>query len=182
MRWVSGVASLAVFSIQLCFLAQVGGGLAGKELVDDNALRDSAARRALHPSLEGGKERETRRPHSPRWPKAEKAAGAGGRAQSNVMRKAVLGTRKEKASGKIQVPPLSPSKTRSQGLQTHLDGHGEFNMDMSSCPGIQLKTCRKPSDCDGCLGLYTCKLPRGKCDLKAVSRQTGSFFRSIQNS
>ncbi|XP_070612428.1 uncharacterized protein [Erythrolamprus reginae] len=49
-----------------------------------------------------------------------------------------------------------------------------------SCPGIQLKACRKPSDCDGCLGLYTCKLPKGRCDLKAVSRQTGGFLRSIQ--
>ncbi|XP_042707704.2 uncharacterized protein LOC101947688 isoform X1 [Chrysemys picta bellii] len=50
-----------------------------------------------------------------------------------------------------------------------------------SCPGIQSKTCQKPSDCDGCLGLYTCKLPRGKCGLKAVSRKTGGFYQSVQS-
>ncbi|XP_034635262.1 pseudouridine-metabolizing bifunctional protein C1861.05-like isoform X3 [Trachemys scripta elegans] len=49
-----------------------------------------------------------------------------------------------------------------------------------SCPGIQSKTCQKPSDCDGCLGLYTCKLPRGKCGLKAVSRKTGTAQLSCQ--
>ncbi|XP_073178605.1 uncharacterized protein [Lepidochelys kempii] len=50
-----------------------------------------------------------------------------------------------------------------------------------SCSGIQAKTCQKPSDCDGCLGLYTCKLPQGKCGLKAVSRKTGGFYQCIQN-
>jgi len=42
-----------------------------------------------------------------------------------------------------------------------------------SCPGIQSRPCQKPSDCGGCLGLYTCKPPAGTCTLKAVSRQRG---------
>lgn len=42
-----------------------------------------------------------------------------------------------------------------------------------SCHGIQRRPCQKPSDCSGCLGLYTCKLPAGTCGLKAVSWQRG---------
>lgn len=41
-----------------------------------------------------------------------------------------------------------------------------------SCRGIQSRPCQKPSDCSGCLGLYTCR-PPGTCGLKAVSRQRG---------
>lgn len=42
-----------------------------------------------------------------------------------------------------------------------------------SCHSIQSRPCQKPSDCGGCLGLYTCKLPASTCDLKAISRQRG---------
>lgn len=48
-----------------------------------------------------------------------------------------------------------------------------------SCRGIQSRPCHKPSDCSGCLGLYTCR-PPGTCGLKAVSRQRGGFLQSIQ--
>ncbi|XP_025021809.1 uncharacterized protein LOC112540522 isoform X2 [Python bivittatus] len=71
----------------------------------------------------------------------------------------------------------------SLSLRSHEPVSPEINstsVSLYSCPGIQLKACRKPSDCDGCLGLYTCKLPKGRCDFKAVSRQTGGFSRSIQ--
>nr|XP_038037477.1 uncharacterized protein LOC119717371 [Anas platyrhynchos] len=77
--------------------------------------------------------------------------------------------------------PPQPSRSRSLGLSQHLKGHGKFNADTHSCHGIQRRPCQKPSDCSGCLGLYTCKLPAGTCGLKAVSWQRGGFLRSIQS-
>ncbi|XP_035198657.1 skin secretory protein xP2-like [Oxyura jamaicensis] len=94
-----------------------------------------------------------------------------------------------KAMGSGQQDPPSelrrrlpqPSRSRSLGLSHHLKGHGKFNADTHSCHGIQHRPCQKPSDCGGCLGLYTCKLPAGTCGLKAVSWQRGGFLRSIQS-
>ncbi|XP_066854182.1 uncharacterized protein [Anser cygnoides] len=77
--------------------------------------------------------------------------------------------------------PPQPPRRRSLGLSHHLKGHGKFNADTHSCRGIQRRPCQKPSDCGGCLGLYTCKLPAGTCGLKAVSWQRGGFLRSIQS-
>ncbi|KAM6092557.1 uncharacterized protein LJ206_005546 [Theristicus caerulescens] len=77
--------------------------------------------------------------------------------------------------------PRQPPRGRSPRLSHHLKGHGKFNGDTHSCHGIQSRPCQKPSDCSGCLGLYTCKLPASTCDLKAVSRQRGGFLQSIQS-
>ncbi|XP_040514952.1 uncharacterized protein LOC121106531 isoform X2 [Gallus gallus] len=75
--------------------------------------------------------------------------------------------------------PPQPFRSRSLGLSHHLKGYGKFNSDTHSCRGIQSRPCHKPSDCSGCLGLYTCR-PPGTCGLKAVSRQRGGFLQSIQ--
>ncbi|OPJ80487.1 hypothetical protein AV530_010793 [Patagioenas fasciata monilis] len=95
-------------------------------------------------------------------------------------------TKSARSSGDQDLPrkprsvPPQPSHSRSPGLSHLLKGYGKFNGDMHSCPGIQSRPCQKPSDCSGCLGLYTCKLPAGTCHLKAVSRQRGRFLQSIQ--
>ncbi|XP_034983976.1 uncharacterized protein LOC118091280 [Zootoca vivipara] len=176
---VSAVATFAVLSVQFCTLAQVHGKWAGKGLVDPAGA--GGAKKPLHAPLEGDREAEAQRLPPARSRKAEGGAGAGGRAHSKAASKPQPGHVKQKASSKKQVPQLSPPRSKSPGLQNYLKGHGKFNTDTYSCPGIQSKACRKPSDCDGCLGLYTCKLPRGKCDLKAVSHETGGFFQNIQN-
>ncbi|KAJ1166622.1 hypothetical protein NDU88_007021 [Pleurodeles waltl] len=74
-------------------------------------------------------------------------------------------------------------RPRSQSWRPvrHLRGHGRFNADTHSCAEIQSRVCQKPSDCDGCLGLYTCKLAVGKCDFKSLSRKTGTFYQSLQS-
>lgn len=44
------------------------------------------------------------------------------------------------------------------------------------CSGIQTRSCSSSSHCTGCLGLYTCNLILGKCQLKGLSRQTGTWL------
>ncbi|XP_061494778.1 uncharacterized protein LOC133390351 [Rhineura floridana] len=179
---IATMATFAVLSIQFCMLAQASGKLAGKgQVAEKDPAGAVGTRKSLHPSQEGDREPEVRREPSPWLQKAAEEAGAGGRAHSKAASKPRLGNIQQKASGKKKIPQRPPPKSKSQGLQSHLKGYGKFNTDTYSCPGIQFKACKKPSDCDGCLGLYTCKLPRGKCDLKAVSHETGGFFQSIQN-
>ncbi|XP_075285494.1 uncharacterized protein LOC142362308 isoform X2 [Opisthocomus hoazin] len=100
---------------------------------------------------------------------------------SKATAKAPLGSSEQHRSRKPRGLPPQPSRSRTPGLSHLLKGHGRFNGDTHSCPGIQSRPCQKPSDCGGCLGLYTCKPPTGTCALKAVSRQRGGFLRSIRS-
>ncbi|XP_074438496.1 uncharacterized protein LOC141741553 [Larus michahellis] len=108
-------------------------------------------------------------------------ASPSSRSPSKAMAKPPLGSSKQDPLGKLRRLPRQPSRSRSPGLSHHLKGHGKFNGDTHSCHGIHSRPCQKPSDCGGCLGLYTCKLPAGTCDLKAVSRQRGGFLQSLQS-
>ncbi|PKU36067.1 pseudouridine-metabolizing bifunctional [Limosa lapponica baueri] len=92
---------------------------------------------------------------------------------SRALAKPSLGSSEQRPPSKLRRLPRQPSRSRIPGLSHHLKGHGKFNGDTHSCHGIHSRPCQKPSDCSGCLGLYTCKLPAGTCDLKAVSRQRG---------
>ncbi|GAB0176968.1 hypothetical protein GRJ2_000162000 [Grus japonensis] len=103
------------------------------------------------------------------------------RSPSKAVAKPPLGSGEQDPPGKPRRLPPQPSRSRSPGLSHRLKGHGKFNGDTHSCHGIQSRPCQKPSDCGGCLGLYTCKLPAGTCDLKAVSRQRGGFLQVIQS-
>ncbi|CAM9964656.1 unnamed protein product [Bubo scandiacus] len=102
------------------------------------------------------------------------------RSPSNALAKPPLGSSQQDPPSKPWKLPPQASRSRKPGLSHHLKGHGKFNGDTHSCHDIQSRRCQKPSDCGGCLGLYTCKLPAGTCDLKAVSRQRGGFLQSIQ--
>ncbi|KAM3926647.1 uncharacterized protein RB166_009453 [Leptodactylus fuscus] len=62
----------------------------------------------------------------------------------------------------------------------HTSEHGTFNQDTYSCDDIMSRPCKRPSDCYGCLGLFTCLLPQGRCDFKSVAKQTGIFYQSLQ--
>ncbi|XP_053110758.1 uncharacterized protein LOC128326903 isoform X2 [Hemicordylus capensis] len=173
---VSTVTTLAVLSVQFLSLTQADERLARKRLVAEEVPAASAkASKILDLSHAEGRGVGVRRQPSTRLQKETvEDVREGGGILRKVVSKPQLGTNKQKAGSKKQAPRLSPPKSKSQGLQHHLKGHGKFNTETYSCPGIQSKACKKPSDCDGCLGLYTCKLPRGKCDLKAVSRKTGT--------
>ncbi|XP_071407238.1 uncharacterized protein [Pithys albifrons albifrons] len=75
--------------------------------------------------------------------------------------------------------PISPEISTSSVSQEQVKSR-RWPEAKHSCHNIQSRPCQKPSDCGGCLGLYTCKLPPGTCNLKAVSRQRGGFLQSIQ--
>ncbi|XP_065692990.1 uncharacterized protein [Patagioenas fasciata] len=105
---------------------------------------------------------------------------SGSRSPSKAMTKSARSSGDQDLPRKPRSVPPQPSHSRSPGLSHLLKGYGKFNGDTHSCPGIQSRPCQKPSDCSGCLGLYTCKLPAGTCHLKAVSRQRGRFLQSIQ--
>ncbi|KAM6293059.1 uncharacterized protein LJ264_016447 [Porphyrio hochstetteri] len=100
---------------------------------------------------------------------------------SKWMAKPPPGGSGQERAGKARRLPPQPSRSRSPGLSHHLKGYGKFNGDTHSCHHIQSRPCQKPSDCGGCLGLYTCKLPAGTCNLKAVSWQRGGFLQSIRS-
>ncbi|KAJ7410526.1 pseudouridine-metabolizing bifunctional protein C1861.05-like isoform X1 [Willisornis vidua] len=68
--------------------------------------------------------------------------------------------------------PISPVISTSSVSQEQVKSR-RWPEAKHSCHNIQSRPCQKPSDCGGCLGLYTCKLPPGTCNLKAVSRQRG---------
>ncbi|XP_014792718.1 PREDICTED: uncharacterized protein LOC106885232 [Calidris pugnax] len=92
---------------------------------------------------------------------------------SKALAKPSPGSSEPQPLGKLRRHPRQPSRSRSPGLSHHLKGHGRFNGDTHSCHSIHSRPCQKPSDCGGCLGLYTCRLLAGTCHLKAVSRQRG---------
>ncbi|OCT86080.1 hypothetical protein XELAEV_18019774mg [Xenopus laevis] len=71
-------------------------------------------------------------------------------------------------------------KMKNSGNKHPLKGYGMFNTDMHSCDGIFASSCTKPSDCDGCLGLFNCQIPQGKCNLKSVTRRPAQFLDSLQ--
>ncbi|KAM6420081.1 uncharacterized protein J5M81_016966 [Pluvialis apricaria] len=123
---------------------------------------------------------EGSRPPASVWELVGEAPPSSG-SPSKAMAKPQPGSGAQDPPGKLRRLPRQPSRSRSPGLSPHLKGHGKFNGDTHSCHGIQSRPCQKPSDCGGCLGLYTCKLPAGTCDLKAVSRQRGGFLQSVQS-
>ncbi|XP_064313282.1 uncharacterized protein LOC135314332 [Phalacrocorax carbo] len=114
------------------------------------------------------------------WKLAGKAPPGSG-SPSKAVDKPPLGSGEQDPPSKPWRLPARSSRSRSPGRSHHLKGHGKFNGDTHSCHSIQSRPCQKPSDCGGCLGLYTCKLPAGTCDLKAVSRQRGGFLQSVQS-
>lgn len=112
------------------FLIQAGKGLAA----EINPTGAAKFKKNLHPSHED-KEAEGRKQPSPRlWKAAEGETqlpvgdGAYDKAASNLQ----LGTSKQKPTGKRLFLPLSPPKSKSQGLEAHLEGHGNFNTDTVS--------------------------------------------------
>ncbi|XP_056364750.1 uncharacterized protein LOC130262022 [Oenanthe melanoleuca] len=112
--------------------------------------------------------------------KAMREAQPGSRS-SKAMAKALQGRGEQLPPGKPWRLPGQPSRSRTARLSHQLSDFGKFNSDTHSCHSIQSQPCQKPSDCGGCLGLYTCKLPAGTCSLKSVSRQTGGFLQSLQS-
>ncbi|KAJ7987971.1 hypothetical protein DPEC_G00318790 [Dallia pectoralis] len=57
---------------------------------------------------------------------------------------------------------------------------GRFNSDTHGCRGIQSKSCSSHGHCAGCLGLYTCHVDLGKCQMKGLSQKTESkFFQTL---
>ncbi|KAG9280294.1 hypothetical protein AMEX_G2982 [Astyanax mexicanus] len=59
--------------------------------------------------------------------------------------------------------------------------YGQFNSDKSGCSGIKSGRCSEPSDCSGCLGLYTCNVSNHKCRLKGRSHSRSRFLKSLEN-
>ncbi|KAK7129921.1 hypothetical protein R3I93_019535 [Phoxinus phoxinus] len=59
--------------------------------------------------------------------------------------------------------------------------YGQFNSDTSGCSAIETKTCSNLLDCAGCLGLYSCNVALGKCQLKGLSRKSGGFYQSLKD-
>ncbi|XP_053799468.1 uncharacterized protein LOC128788449 [Vidua chalybeata] len=127
-----------------------------------------------------GQGSERSHPLASAW-KVMREAHPSSRSLSKAMAKALLGSGEQVAPGKPWRLPLQPSRSRMARLSHHLKDYGKFNSDTHSCHSIQSRPCQKPSDCGGCLGLYTCKLPAGTCNLKSVSRQRGGFLQSIQS-
>ncbi|CAN8212640.1 unnamed protein product [Coccothraustes coccothraustes] len=146
-----------------------------------------------------GQGSERTHPLASAW-KVMREAHRSSRSLSKATAKALLGSGEQVAPGKAWRLPLQPSRSRMARLSHHLKDYGKFNSDTSddaavtglvlaatgiaatssfslqhSCHSIQSRPCQKPSDCCGCLGLYTCKLPAATCDLKSVSRQRGEF-------
>ncbi|RMC02885.1 hypothetical protein DUI87_20078 [Hirundo rustica rustica] len=121
-----------------------------------------------------GQGSERSRPLANAW-KAMRAAHPSSRVRGKATAKALLGSGEQVAPGKPWRLPLQPSRSRIARLSHHLKDFGKFNSDTHSCHSIQSRPCQRPSDCGGCLGLYTCKLPAGTCHLKSVSRQRGEF-------
>ncbi|XP_063010198.1 uncharacterized protein LOC134417190 [Melospiza melodia melodia] len=126
-----------------------------------------------------GSERRTH-PLASAW-KVMREAHPSSRSLSKATAGALLGSGEQVAPGKAWRLPLQPSRSSTARLSQHLKDYGKFNSDTHSCPSIQSRPCQKPSDCGGCLGLYTCKLPAATCHLKSVSRQRGGFLQSIQS-
>lgn len=127
-----------------------------------------------------GQGSERSHPLASAW-KVMREAHPSSRVRSKAAAKAVLGSGEQVAPGKPWRLPLQPSRSRIARLSHHLKDFGKFNSDTHSCHSIQSRPCQRPSDCGGCLGLYTCKLPAGTCHLKSVSRQRGGFLQSIQS-
>uniref|UniRef100_A0ACB8FN59 Uncharacterized protein n=1 Tax=Sphaerodactylus townsendi TaxID=933632 RepID=A0ACB8FN59_9SAUR len=170
---LSAVVTLAAFSVQFCFLDEASGQLLrGKRTAEEHSAASARGRKTPASPHEGDGGRGMRRQPSVGLQKVEGSAGSQDRRQSKGVSQPQRGVSKLAAESKKPSPQLSPPKRKHQALQNHLKGHGKFNPDTS-------KTCKRPSDCDGCLGLYTCKLPRGKCDLKAVSRETGILLTGV---
>ncbi|XP_077195962.1 uncharacterized protein LOC143838488 [Paroedura picta] len=180
---LSAVATLTVLSMPFLVLEEARGQLVGgKQAAREHPPASPRGKKTTASFHGGDAARGMRRQPSAGLQKTEEGDGGQDGSPSKGVSWAQPGVVNKLAAGsKESSPQLPPPERTSQGLQKHLRGHGKFNADTYSCFGIQSKTCKRPSDCDGCLGLYTCKLPRGKCDLKAVSRKTGGFSRSIRN-
>ncbi|XP_010861970.2 uncharacterized protein LOC105005609 isoform X4 [Esox lucius] len=57
---------------------------------------------------------------------------------------------------------------------------GHFNSDTGGCSGIQGRSCSRRGQCAGCLGLFTCHVELGKCQMKGLSQRTESkFFQTL---
>ncbi|XP_077325401.1 uncharacterized protein LOC143960559 [Lithobates pipiens] len=72
-----------------------------------------------------------------------------------------------------------PVSDQNVPLFNHLSDHGTFNQDTALCDDILWRSCWSPSDCEGCLGLFTCHLSQGACYFKGVSSNTGNFYQSL---
>lgn len=122
----SAMVAFAVLLLQFLFLAQCSRTLAGKEPVgEEDSAGSTRARKPISPSHGASR--------GARLLKAAGEAGDGG--GDGIHRRAgstsQLGTSK-KTDAKRQTLPLSPPKSKSQGLQEHLKGHGKFNADTVS--------------------------------------------------
>ncbi|XP_063251639.1 uncharacterized protein LOC134549706 isoform X2 [Prinia subflava] len=126
-----------------------------------------------------GQGSERSHPLADAW-KALREAQPGSGSPSKAAARALPGSGEQLPPGRPWRLPALPSRSRTARRSHHLKDYGRFNSDTHSCHSIQSRPCQKPSDCSGCLGLYTCKLPAATCNLKSVSRQRGGFLQSIQ--
>ncbi|KAK5849134.1 hypothetical protein PBY51_008798 [Eleginops maclovinus] len=70
---------------------------------------------------------------------------------------------------------------RKNGKRRRVRPFGRFNSDTHGCSGIQARSCSGFSECSGCLGLYTCNLTLGGCQLKGLSQQTEKFLQTLRD-
>ncbi|KAJ4924539.1 hypothetical protein JOQ06_003494 [Pogonophryne albipinna] len=71
---------------------------------------------------------------------------------------------------------------RKNGKRGRMRPFGQFNSKTHGCSGIQARSCSCFSECSGCLGLYTCNLTLGRCQLKGLSQQTEKFLQTLRDS
>ncbi|KAA8580413.1 hypothetical protein FQN60_005948 [Etheostoma spectabile] len=73
------------------------------------------------------------------------------------------------------------STKRKKSKKGRMRHFGKFNSDTHGCSGVQTRSCSASSDCTGCLGLYTCNLLLGMCQLKGLSQQTDKFLQTLRD-
>lgn len=121
----SALTTLAVLSVPFFLLAQADGRSAGKSQATEDLDGSLRARKIPHPlNDDSGRTERRRQPCTGLW-KVARVAGASGGICSKAQPE-------KKADSKRQAPRLLPLKSKTQGLQNHLKGHGKFNMDMVS--------------------------------------------------
>ncbi|KAF1372671.1 hypothetical protein PFLUV_G00268320 [Perca fluviatilis] len=76
---------------------------------------------------------------------------------------------------------LGGSTKRKKAKKGRVRHFGKFNSDTHGCSGVQTRSCSASSDCSGCLGLYTCNLLLGTCQLKGLSQQTDKFLQTLRD-
>lgn len=120
--------TILVLSMPLYFLIQTGKGL----VAEVNPAGAAKFRKNLHPSHRDKEAEGRKQPSARLWKAAEGEAQLGDGEYDKAASNLQLGTSKQKPSGKRSFLPLSPPKSKSQGLEAHLEGHGNFNTDTVS--------------------------------------------------